>query len=61
MLVVTRRLNETVKSDGPAEFKILEIRGGNVKVGIVADKRVSIVRGEIKGKYDKTVVSRTGV
>lgn len=48
MLVLRRRLEETLIIDGDIEVRILEIDGvGNVKVGITAPGEVEIIRGEL--------------
>lgn len=33
--------------DGQIEFKVVEIRGGKVRLGITADERLNIVRDEL--------------
>lgn len=52
MLVLTRRVDEEVVAtvpglDSPVRIKIVEIRGGKVKLGITADRQVSIDRDEV--------------
>lgn len=48
MLVLTRRINENILiGDETIVIKILEIRGGRVRLGIEAPSDVSIRREEI--------------
>lgn len=47
MLVLSRKLNESIIIDNRIELKILEIRGDHVKVGIKAPPAVKIYRSEI--------------
>ena len=48
MLVLGRGINETIEVDGPAVFQILKIKGNSVKVGIIANGEVKILRGELE-------------
>jgi len=50
MLVLTRKLNESVVIADNIEVKVLEIKGDYVRLGIVAPKEVSIYRQEL---YEK--------
>lgn len=47
MLVLTRKENETICIGDDIRLTIMEIRGGNVRVGIEAPKDVSIHRLEL--------------
>lgn len=47
MLVVTRRIEQTVRIGDDIEIKIIEIRGNEIRVGINAPRDVKIVRGEL--------------
>ena len=51
MLVISRRQGETIlMSDGGAiTVKVLSIERGKVKLGIEADSKVHILRGELDG------------
>ncbi len=47
MLVLSRKLDESIFIGGNIEVVILEVRGGVVRIGIKAPREVPIVRGEI--------------
>ena len=47
MLVLTRKLEEKILIGKDIVISILEIEGGNVKIGIKAPKDISILRMEV--------------
>jgi carbon storage regulator CsrA len=50
MLVITRRINESIIIDtGKDKIEIIlkDIRGKGARIGIIADKRVSVLREEL--------------
>ena len=47
MLVLTRKLNESIMIGDEIEVKIVEIRGDAIKLGISAPKRITVHRKEI--------------
>ena len=47
MLVLSRKIGDTIKIADNIEVKILEVKGDTVRVGIEAPKSVDIVRGEL--------------
>jgi carbon storage regulator len=47
MLVLSRKLNESIKIGQEIEIVVLEVRGDRVKLGFVAPAEVPIHRGEI--------------
>ena len=47
MLALSRRTNESIMLGKDIEISILEIKGDQVKIGIVAPKSVPIYRKEI--------------
>ncbi|WP_102344868.1 carbon storage regulator CsrA [Bacillus sp. Marseille-P3661] len=47
MLVLTRKLNETIQIGDDIEIKILAIDGEQIKIGIDAPKHVDIHRKEV--------------
>ncbi|MEX0978926.1 MAG: carbon storage regulator [Pirellulales bacterium] len=47
MLVLTRKLGETIRVGDNVTLTVLDVRGGNVKVGIEAPAEVRILRGEL--------------
>lgn len=47
MLVLSRKMNETIKIGDNIEIRILEVKGDTVRIGIEAPKSVDILRGEL--------------
>jgi carbon storage regulator len=47
MLVLTRKLNESIQIGDEIEIKVLAIEGDQIKLGIAAPKSVDIYRKEI--------------
>lgn len=47
MLVLTRRLNESIMIGDEVEVSIVEIKGDQVKLGISAPKEINVHRKEI--------------
>lgn len=50
MLVLTRKIDQEIVINGPATVTILEVFRNRVKIGIVASKDVTILRGELVSK-----------
>lgn len=50
MLVLDRKELESIVIDGPAKIVVQRIKGGRIKLGIVADKSVKVLRGELLKK-----------
>ncbi|MFS0874314.1 carbon storage regulator CsrA [Solibacillus isronensis] len=48
MLVLTRKVGETIWVDEEIEIVITEVKGDQVKVGIRAPRHVDIIRGELR-------------
>ena len=67
MLVLTRKLNETVTIGDDIEVSVVEIEGKQIRLGIKAPKDVKVFRselllkekGEIGGKCNRSVCSGT--
>ncbi len=57
MLVLTRKLNETIVIDGNIRVQVLEVRGGRVRLGIEAPAEVNIRRGELPSRDAKRRVA----
>ncbi len=47
MLILNRKIDESIILDDNIEIKILEIQDGKVKIGIEAPKEVTILRKEV--------------
>lgn len=65
MLVLTRKLEETVLIGDDVEVKILDVRprpdgGGEVKLGFTAPRQVQIDRGEVRKRRDREPAKGTG-
>ena len=54
MLILTRRINETIIiGDNEIKITVLGVRGNQVRIGIDADKDTSIHRAEIFDRIKK--------
>ena len=47
MLVITRRIGETIHVGSNVEIKFLSVRGKHAKIGIQAPRTIEILRGEL--------------
>ena len=47
MLVLSRKVNECIVIDDRIAVRILEIRGGKIRLGIEAPKETPVWRGEL--------------
>lgn len=56
MLVLTRKLGETIVVDGQAVITLMELRSGSVRIGIEAPRETSIVRGELLAEKEEAAV-----
>ena len=57
MLVLRGKKEDEIFLTGGIEFKILEIKGDKVRLGITAPKEVKILRGKLLTEEDKKVLS----
>lgn len=48
MLVLTRRVGETIEIGDSIEIKVVDLKGGQVRIGIKAPEGIIISRGEKK-------------
>jgi carbon storage regulator len=55
MLVLTRRISESLIIDNDIQVVVLGVQGGQVKIGIKAPKNVSVHREEIYERIHGTV------
>jgi carbon storage regulator len=63
MLVLSRGIEQTIMIGDNIEVKVVEIRGGKVKLGITAPRNVSVHRREIYDRIQQEgtdVVKKTG-
>lgn len=47
MLILTRRIGETIIIGGGIEITLLDIKGGQIRLGVAAPKEVPVHRGEL--------------
>ncbi len=47
MLVLTRRLNQSIKIGDDVEITVIEVRGDQVRLGVSAPRNVSVHRKEV--------------
>ena len=52
MLILNRKIGESIILDDHIEIKILEIQDGRVKIGVEAPRNISILRKEV---YDAVI------
>ncbi len=52
MLILTRRVGEVIRIGKDIEVTVLDIRGGQVRIGIRAPKQVPVHREEIYRKIE---------
>jgi len=47
MLVLSRKLNQTIVIDNQIEIEVLKIKGNTVRLGIRAPSSIKVLRGEL--------------
>lgn len=47
MLVLTRKINESIIIADNIEIRILEVKGEKVKIGVIAPKELTVLREEL--------------
>jgi carbon storage regulator len=57
MLILTRKLGETINIGENVQVKVLKVRGGQVQLGISAPIEIKVMRQEIIGKEGNRVQS----
>ena len=64
MLILTRRANESVKIggkgdglEGPVTVTVLGIKGGQVRIGIEAQRDIRVDRDEVRKRIDRETVT----
>ena len=60
MLILSRKINESIVVGEVIEVKILEVAGERVKIGISAPRDVSIVRRELLDQVQAENVAAAG-
>lgn len=58
MLILTRRLGETIRIGDDIEVTVLSVKGASVRIGITAPASVAVHREEI---YTRILAERGGV
>lgn len=58
MLILTRRINESLVIGDDVTVTILGVKGNHVRIGVDAPRDVSVHREELAYKDDKTPTSR---
>ena len=61
MLVLSRKVNETIKIGDDIEIRILEVKGDTIRIGIEAPKSVDILRGELALSISETNTEATAL
>ena len=66
MLILTRRQAESLKIgakgdvlEGPVTVTVLGIKGGQVRIGIEAQRNIRVDRDEIRKRIDRSAVTLT--
>lgn len=47
MLVLTRKLNQSIKIGDDVEITVIEVRGDQVRLGVTAPRNVAVHRNEV--------------
>ena len=58
MLILTRRINESLVIGDDVTVTILGVKGNHIRIGVDAPRDVSVHREELAHKDDKTPTSR---
>jgi len=59
MLILTRRVGETLMIGDDVEVTVLGVKGNQVRVGVAAPKSVSVHRQEIYERIQKGLTQKT--
>ena len=60
MLILTRRVNETLMIGDDVSITVLEIRGNQVRLGVKAPKSISVHREEVYQKINSSSSDSSG-
>ena len=60
MLVLSRTIGQEIEVDDAARIRIMDVRGGKVRIGIMAPAEMKVDRPEVRPQKDEeaTAVSR---
>jgi carbon storage regulator len=58
MLVLSRKLNESIVIDGDIRITIVGVRGNHARIGIEAPDSVRIIREELEDRAGGTTLTR---
>ncbi len=58
MLVLSRRVGERILIDGQIAVTVVEVRGGQIRLGIEAPRQIPVWREEAAGKTESSRVFR---
>lgn len=53
MLVLNRKVNQSIIIDDVIEVRIIETKGDQVKIGVIAPKEITVFRAEIYEEIQK--------
>jgi len=56
MLILTRRIGETIKIGDEVSITVLDAKGGGTKIGINAPKEIAVHREEIYNKIARETI-----
>jgi len=54
MLVLSRKVGQSVSANGPCTVTVLSVRGGQVRLGVTAEPEVKILRTELEREREAT-------
>jgi carbon storage regulator CsrA len=60
-LILSRRINEAFKINGPCEVKVVRLRGNRVYLSVKAEREVIVLRSEIEGRRSLNGCNRVEV
>jgi len=61
MLIIGRRVGETIHLGDDVEIRIMDLSPSRVKIGIVAPRELGILRGEMRQAAAQNVAASQGV
>jgi|GEM_PF-125650 len=53
MLILTRKVGEAIVIDGQIAIKVLEIKGGQIKLGVEAPNHITVHRQEVLSRIQE--------